>query len=400
MALDIRPSTSVERKLLAIETLVNSTDKISKVSENSVLSAFAGGISKVAGKAEKDIQLAVGSLFVDNGYDQQLDQAALNFGVAPRFQTLGSSTYVRLIAAPGTQYLATTHFPQANNGLVFELEEDVAIGALGFQYAKVRSQETGVKTNIDPISISRITPAPSGHIAILNEFGASGGRDVENDEQFRARIKDSNNILSRQTISAIEQVFIAINPKVLGVRRFGRESTGKLVLGIATQNGVNLTEGELTSLLEGSKGFVAITDIAPYGTSFIGIKLINIEAQPIDVEFRIDLTGDVDEFRKNVQIAFSKYIDFRYFNPYKDKVEWDNLLEIVKSTRGAKYVPDQYFSPRIDVPIATDRVPRFRGFKMLDLNGNLISNIQGTLSPNFYPNTQDRSFQETVLKIS
>jgi hypothetical protein len=58
---------------------------------------------------------------------------------------------------------------------------------------------------------------------------------------------------------------------------------------------------------------------------------------------------DPDEIRKKIQVAISKYLDPRFFDSVRQKVEWDNLLDIVKNTQGVDYVPDQYFYPRNDI---------------------------------------------------
>lgn len=399
MALDIRPSTSIERKLLFIETLLNSTDKVSKVSDNSVLSGVAGGVAKVAGKAEKDIILAVSQLFPDSAFGDQLDQVALNFGIASRFGALGSSTYVRLIGDPGTIYLSNTHYFTAMNGVRFELEQDIVIGVLGFTYAKVRSLTMGLETNVEPLTISKVAPQPSGHLDVVNEYMATGGRDIESDEIFRIRIKDGVNILARGTIAMFEQLFIKINTKVLKVFHQGINNDGKVVLAIATQNGVDLTQSELDELLKKSAEFFSLSEYKPFGTNFYGIKLINITYQPIDISFRVDLdtSYNPDDIRIAIQVNISKYLDFRFFDTSTTKVEWDNLLQICKNIPGVKYVPDQYFYPRTDLAIDVFMLPRMRSFLMLSLEGQVISNFTGTLSPVFYPNVVDESFHQTVL---
>jgi len=399
MALDIKPSTSIERKLLFLETLLNSTNKVSKISDNSVLSGVAGGVAKVAGKAEKDIVLAVSQLFPDSAFADQLDHVALNFGVASRFGAIGSSTYLRIVANPGTIYLTNTHVFVATGGVHFELEADLTIGSLGFTYTKVRSTISGVATNVDSLSISQVSPKPSGHISVVNEYQAVGGRDIEDDSTFRVRIKDGANILARGTTAMLEQVFININPKVLKVFNQGSNSNGKIILSIATQNGVDLTQTELDELLSKSAQYFSLTENKYFGYSYYGILLKNISYQPIDISFRVDIDNSYnsDQIRIAIQTNISKYLDFRFFDSSTQKVEWDNLLEIVKSTPGIKYVMDQYFYPRVDLSIDNFTLPRVRSFLMLNLQGQVINNYNGTLSPVYYPNIIDKSYHQTVL---
>lgn len=404
--INIKPSTSIERKLLFLETLLNTTQnedgtsRVSKVSNHSVLSGIAGGVSKIAGKAEKDIVLAVSQLFPDNAYGDQLDQVARNFGIASRMSSLGSSTYIRLVADPGTSYIANTHYFTSSSGVRFELEEDCVVGDLGFFYAKIRSLTKGAETNVDPLTIFKCSPQPTGHISCVNEYMAIGGRDVESDEIFRARIKDGPNFIARGTISMLEQVFIKINPKVLRIWNFGVHRDGKLTIAIVTQNGMDLTQSELDELLKESLPFFNLNENRPFGTNFIGIRLRNIEFQPVDVSFRVSLDNseNPDEIRKQMQINMSKYLDFRFFDSWKNQVEWDKLLQICQGIPGVIHIPDQYFYPRTDLTIDSFKLPRLRSFLMLNLQGQVISNVNNSLSPVYYPNVVDESFHLTVLK--
>ncbi len=401
MALNIRPSTSQERKLVFLETLLNGTDKVSKIGAGSALDGIADGVAKIAGKAEKDVMLAVSQLFPDSAFGTQLDECAADFGIAPRMAALGSSTYVRLSAAPGTTYTASTHIPSSTDGITFTLANNVTIGSMGFAYVLVSSASTGINTNVDPLTISKISPAPAGHLNIINEFTATGGRDIESDEIFRARIKDGANILARGTISMLEQLFIAINPKVLRVFHNGTNTVGQVVLSIATQDGSVFSNTELSDLLLTSSEFFSLTEYSPFGSSSYGIELRNITYAPIDISFRCELTldADPDQVRKDIQIAMSKYLDFRFFNSATDNVEWITLYEIVKNTKGIKHLPDQYFYPRIDTEIDTFMLPRVRGFLMLDMSGSIISSFSGTLSPVYYPNEIDAAYMATILRM-
>jgi hypothetical protein len=155
----------------------------------------------------------------------------------------------------------------------------------------------------------------------------------------------------------------------------------------------------LDELLVGSSEYLNLNDLKPFGRTYYGIKLVNITYGYVDISFRcqINASANPDEVRKQIQINISKYLDPRFFDSSKQKVEWDNLLEICKNVQGMDYIPDQYFYPRQDIFFASNVIPRLRGFLMLDLNGAVISNFQGTLSPEFFPNVADFSFQSTVL---
>ena len=398
MSLNIHPTTSEERKQLYIEALLNKTDKVTKVSPNSVLNGHAYGVAVVSGKAEKDIFLAVSQLFPDHAYGSQLDQVAENFGIAPRFTESGSSTFVRIVASVGTQYFVNTHTFTGNNGIQFQLEENITIGTFGFTYAKVRSIDVGIKSNVNTGDISRVTPIPTGHNYVINEYMSTGGRENESDADFRKRIKEGANILAHSTLSAVEQSYMKINSNVLKVVYHGCDSNGKIVLAVQSQNGIDFNSVELGEMLEKSDKVFAFTDLRPYGTQSYGVLLENVDYEPIDISFRCELfpSFNPDDIRKEIQVNVSKYLDYRTF-VQGSVLQWDDLLEIVKRTKGVKYVPDQYFYPNNDVLTNKYKVQRLRGFLMLDLQGVVISNLSGTLVPTYYPNKADFSFQQTVL---
>lgn len=398
MALKIKPTTHEQRKQIFLQTLLNKTSKVTKVSDNSVLGAIADGVAKVSGKAEKDIVLAVTQLFPDQAYGDQLDAIAANWGIAARFGALGSSTYLRLVGNEGTTYQAAVHTFISTTGIQFVLEEDVAIGETGYAYAKVRSIGIGEETNVPALTIDAVSPTPVGHSYVVNEYAAVGGRDEEDDEIFRIRIKEGPNLLATGTLARLEQVMNKLEPNVLQIRHQGINNNGNVVLAIVTQNGAALTQAELDDILLRGDEFFALTELKPYGTQSYGVELRNIDWQPIDISFRVQLfnDADADAVRDNIQRQMTQYFDFRFWES-GDTIEWDDLLQIVKGTRGVKYVPDQFFVPGTDIASDIDKLPRIRGFRMLDLNGSVIRDTAGVLLPVYYPAEADFNYQQTVL---
>lgn len=400
MPVNISPSTLEERKKLFAEILLNKTNKVSKVSDGSVLNGVAYGVAKVAGKCEKDIVVAVSQLFPDMAFSSQLDTVAEIYGIASRLGASQSSTYVRVVGDAGTTYIPGVHTFESVDGIQFDIEKTVEIGVEGFSYVKVRSIDSGTNTNVGPATITRVTPTPTGHRYCINEYKAIGGRNTEDDTLFRKRIKDGPNILAKGTLAMVEQAFIKINSNVLRVIYQGWNDQGQLKLAIVTQNGIDLTASELSQLLTEGEKFFSFTELRPYGKQSFGVVLSNIEWQPIDISFRVDLYANynIDDIRIDIQTKIAKYLDFRYWRSGIDQIEWDNLLEIVKNTKGVKYCPDQYFFPRVDIATDINKLPRLRGFIMLNVNGNVIQSLTGTLLPSFYPNVADFSFQASVLK--
>lgn len=394
----IKPTTIEELKGVFIELLLNHTDNVTKVAPLSTLNGIAYGTAKLGQKTLKDLALVETHLFPDLAYGKYLDKVADDRGVAPRFKSSGSSTYVRVVGEPGTTYTPGVHEFTGNHGIKFDVETSFSIPADGFGYIKVRSQTGGEKSNVDPLSIVRVSPVPTGHSYCVNEFKATGGREEESDEDFRKRIKEGANILARGTISMLEQVFNKINNNVLRCYFGGINKSGQVVISILTQNGIDLTTSELNTLLLKGKDFFGLTELKPDCVNGYGIHLKNITWFPVDISARVRLEQNVnpDDVRKEIQIRLNKYFDYRYFN--KEKVEWDDLLEIVKRTPGVRYVLDNHFYPGEDIPIPKNTLPRVRGFLLLNADGSVIANTNGTLNPIFYPSQPDFSYQKTVFK--
>lgn len=399
-----------ELKGTFIEMLLNNTDLVTKVSDGSVLNGISYGVSKIAQKTAKDIALIEGQLFPDYAYGAYLDTIALRNGISSRHGAIGSSTYLRIVGDPGTAYLSTTHTFTGSHGVVFELEDNFTIPAIGYGYAKVRSVITGAVSNVDSLTITKLSPQLNGHKYVINEYGAMGGLDIETDDVFRKRIKEGANLLSRGTLSMLEQVFMKFNPNVLRVFHNGFNSKGQIVIAIVTQNGINLSVPEINDLLLKSESYLNLTESKPSGTNTYGVDIVNVNWYPIDVSVRLDLESNfnTDFVRKQMQLSYSKYLDYRTWKDLQI-VEWDDLLSITKRTDGVKYVYDNYFFLTVydgitpiqthhkDLPIPRNTLPRIQGFQLLDRNGNIISNTSNTLNPFYYPNRPDGAYTSTVL---
>lgn len=386
-----------ELKLMFLEILLNKTEKINDVSAESVLNGIAFGCAKVGQKCLVNQAVVEGHIFPDTAYGIYLDQLAAIRGVAPRFGAAGSSTYIRISAEEGTTYLQGVHTFIATSGMTFSLEEDVVIGVNGYAYTKVRCNQEGLATNVDPLSINKVNPIPTGHLACTNEYRATGGRDAEDDDLFRQRIKDSINQLSRTTLSYLEQVFMKINNNVLKLYKGAIDGDGKLNLIVVSVNGQNFTTAEFDEILSRSEEYLSLSELLRSSSDF-ALKLNNVDWLPVDIEFRADIDPayDQNQVRREIQIQMSKLFDYRFWK-YGDKIEWENLLFAAKQVDGVRYVPDTHFYPGSDINVPKYRLPRIRGFVMRDLNGNIIEDNGGVLSEFYYPNEIDQSFQASVL---
>lgn len=376
-------------KNLWIETFINKTDKVSDITDNSVLNATAYATAKVAQKALKDVAIVEAQIFPEEASGEYLERAATLFGVTPRKGALGSSTYIRVYAKPGTTYTKGVNVFVSTNGVRFPIEETLIVGDSGYGYVKVKSESVGAFTNVDPNSIVTLTPVPNGHIECTNEYYAVGGRDEEDDEMFRIRILNHQNVYAEGTLEKLVQILQNIDSRVLKIMFVGVMEDSFIHIQIATQNGQELTYQELQTLLEGATPYFGVGDMIVSGR-LMGIKFENASWYEVGgekgIDFRCELEAgyDIAAVRKNIQVGMTKYLDWRFWEPGR-QVEWDNLLEITKNTEGVKYVADQDFYPKVDEPVSEWLLPRIKKFVMRDLEGNVLFDMENQFSPVFYP---------------
>jgi hypothetical protein len=376
-------------KNLWIETFINKTDKVSDITDNSVLNATAYATAKVAQKALKDVAIVEAQIFPEEASGEYLDRAATLFGVTPRKGALGSSTYIRVYAKPGTTYTKGVNVFVSTNGVRFPIEETLIVGDSGYGYVKVKSESVGAFTNVDPNSIVTLTLVPNGHIECTNEYYAVGGRDEEDDEMFRIRILNHQNVYAEGTLEKLVQILQNIDSRVLKIMFVGVMEDSFIHIQIATQNGQELTYQELQTLLEGATPYFGVGDMIVSGR-LMGIKFENASWYEVGgekgIDFRCELEAgyDIAAVRKNIQVGMTKYLDWRFWEPGR-QVEWDNLLEITKNTEGVKYVADQDFYPKVDEPVSEWLLPRIKKFVMRDLEGNVLFDMENQFSPVFYP---------------
>lgn len=386
-----------ELKQIFTEVFLNKTDKVSDISNESVLNAIAYGCSKLTQRMLVNQAVVESHIFPDTAYGEYLDELAKIKGISPRFGACGSTTYLRIEGLPGTSYSKDFITIQSSSGITFVLENDFTIGESGWGYAKVKSKQVGATSNVDALTINFMNNAPSGHYICTNEYRAVGGMDNESDETFRVRIKESVNQLARTTLSYIEQIFMKINNRVLRVYKGGIDKDNKLNLIVVSVNGQDFSQEEFDEILSRSEEYLSLNELMLENSGF-SLNLKNVDWLPIDVDFRanIDASYDKDEVRRQMQIKISKLFDYRYWK-YGDKIEWENMLYSIRSVDGVRYIPDNYFYPQSDVNVPKYRLPRLRGFILRDLDGNILADNYNILSPFNYPNDRDLSFQSSVI---
>ena len=379
--------TIADLKSLYIETFLNHTTKVSKISDLSVLNAHAFGIAKVFQKDLKDTAILESQIFPELSSGSYLDNAAKLVGVDSRLSASVSSTYVLVYADPATVYVPGESIFVSNQGVTFNIVSVVIVGDNGYAYIPVRSSSVGKNANVSAFSINQILNPPLGHLYCTNEYEAIGGRDLESDEDFKTRISMFKDFAANGSLNNLLTNLNLIDSDILQIRKSGYSEDGKVLLSLVTCNGKWYSDDELLMFENELSSILNITDTNDQA-GILGIKLQNIEWHEVGgasgLDFRVDImSGYSDvEIRRNIQIQLTKYFDFRYFN--KSRVEWDDLLQIIKNTKGIKYVPDEFFSPNTDSLIEKYKLPRIVKFVMRDMTGNILFDNNNSILPIYY----------------
>lgn len=364
-----------------VKVLLSKTDKVTKVSNDSVLGGISYGVSKLAQKSLKDIALVETHLFPEFAYGDNLDIVANRRGVPQRLGAAASSVYLRIIADPGTQYIQATHI-FTGQGINFQLEQDTTIGLEGYTYARARSIQEGSRSNVNSLLIDTVSNEPEGHVSVLNEFKAQGGRDIEDDELFRDRIINYPNITSKDTLTSLLQIMLEFESNIFRVYKKGVSTDGKIIIGIMLQNGSFLSQNELDTLLLNITPSLSLSDVGPLGEALLILE--NCDYLPIDVKFRFKASSQANltQLRIDLQNKLSKYLDLRFWD--NRVVQWEYMLNVISSHRDVLLLPEQYFSPSTDILVYLGQYPRIRSFQMYNLDGELISENTTNFEPVLY----------------
>lgn len=390
-------TTINELKNIFLEILFSKTNKVSKVSDSSILNATAYANATIAQKSLQEIAKIEAQLFPEYANGEFLDLIAERYGIFERLGATPSSTYLYLYGNPGTIYFKDTSTFSSNEGVTFVLEdEQVEIPNCKYIYAKVRSQEPGKKTNVSPLSIVNCVNPPTGHLFCVNEFMATGGRDLESDEELIYRIKNINNTLGTKTLDFLKQIALRFNSNILKFVHLG-SFLGKTRIGVYTQSGASLTQDELSYLQIQLQDYFALSDISDSNNSRIIFE--NISYAPIDMNFKIDYANDVysvDEIYSAIQRKLISFLDFRFWDTNKN-VQWGQLLDIVTHTEGVLTVPYADFKVnggQNDIVVKKNLLPRFRSFLIYDLDGNIIidTDMSDNMLPIIYPTYENAEY--------
>lgn len=384
-------------KALYIETLLNNTNNISKVTDLSVLNAHAFAVAKLLQKDLKETAILESQIFPQLAHLTYLDNAAKLVGGLTRLSATGSSTYVLVIADSGTQYVPGETTFVSSKGTQFNIEYPTQINDNGYGYIAVKSIGVGANTNVDALTINVCNNPPTGHSACTNEYQATGGRDAETDEDFKIRLSTFGNLAAKETQLNILENLKLYDNRILRILKNGFSDDGKIQLALMTCDGSAFTSEELLTLESKLSNFISLSDLNYQGNN-IGIELTNVTYTDINIAFYVDIisgfsTADV---RRSIQINLTKYLDFRYWN--KTNLEWTRLWDVVVNTKGVNDAPDNAFviststissvtppTSTSDIAIPILNPPRIKQFVIYDMTGTVLYDNNSVVLPIYYP---------------
>lgn len=369
-----------------------------KVGFNSSLEGIFYGVAKIGQLMNKDLLNVRADNDIDNASGQQLDNYAQKKGILTRFSETGSSVGIFIIADPGTSYIAGANKFVSKSGVVFDIISDITISSLGYAYVKANSTTLGANTKVAAKSITKCTPAPTGHKSCWNDFMAIGGRDNEADSDFRNRIKNSLNIISKSTLAQYQQILINSNNRVLNVYKGGRNSsTGAFIIYVLSVDGLIFSNAEFDNMNTAIQDYLSLVE-QQYGVEFKNVNFINI-----DISMRAEINSGVDmtTLTAEMQTAMQKKYDYRYVKANSTISRLDLML-IARNTTNVNRILDNYFyvnGSTQDIILGDLTFPRFRSFVIYDKNGNIISdNNNASEYEIFFQNTPDYDYLK-LLKL-
>ena len=361
------------------------TDKVTKVSANSVLSGLTNAFSSLVQKSLKENALVESYLDPDQATGERLDQVALQRGLGGRQAVpLGSSVYLRLEADAGTQY-TTDHSFTGSHGVVFRLQENYTMNNRRFAYRLATTESTGEGTNVQPFTILQLQEMLEGHVSVVNDVRAFGGRDAENDDQLRWRIRNYGNIAAISSIMKLSIFANSINNNVFRLFHL-RNSVRGVVLGVITHSGVPLSDEDLTSLREQLIEFSAINDST--------LELENTQPTALFISARVALSIEMnyEALLNRLQINFEDLFRGYLYSGVGQNIDPTTLQNIlyretaITSVSSTGFQPSNSFFVPVGIPL------RLAGMELRSLEGDILtSTSQMTEEYTTYYN-QERSF--------
>ena len=184
--------SEVDDDVIHARMLENLPDDIDKTE-----GGFAHDFTRPAALEKAELLIAINDaiqvFFPAWSYGTYLDMIASQVGLTRRSATYAETT-LSITGAEGTLipagFLWSTAGTAITESIQFETVESVVIGPEGTATVHVRCTQTGPVGNVPENSITLMVSPMGGIAEIKNESPATGGSDIETDDELRARIEE------------------------------------------------------------------------------------------------------------------------------------------------------------------------------------------------------------------
>ena len=152
-------------------------------------------------KAWQDMEGSYFSAFVSTARGSSLDRVGTLMGVTREMQ---QQAEVSVTFTGTTGYVIPTGFAvSTNDNLVFHTMSDAVITDDGTVVVMAQCEETGEVGNVEAGEIALIVSPVADVTSVINYSAATGGKDKENDAEFRERMLEGLGTTKGSTIDAV-----------------------------------------------------------------------------------------------------------------------------------------------------------------------------------------------------
>lgn len=258
------------------------------------INIFVGSSSVVAAALIKQLAYSVSRLFLDSADGEDLDRWAWDRYRLVRkgaSSAIGKVTFERTSFAAGAGSIPAGTKLRTINGIAYVTTTTATFGATSLSAtAYVRAIQAGKASQVGKNYIRKFQEASSlfdRSITVNNYNATAGGEDVEEDEDFRERIRDFWRTARRGTLGAIEFGARTVEGVVsaLAVEAFSGDGSSARI--------VNLYIADSSGVANEALARQVVAALDEYRAA--GIKVIVYTSIPLIVDIILSLT-----FRANV----------------------------------------------------------------------------------------------------
>ena len=179
--------------------------------EGSDANIFVGSTSVVGDYLLKQLGFSIAAQTLDGAESEDLDRYAFDRYQLPRKGAIaarGQVRFFRTVATIGAGSIASNTRLRTLTGVEYITTTTASFAALDLEViANVRAVEAGKSSQVGTNSIRQfVTPGSvfDGSIQVTNDLPMAGGENAEEDDDFRARIRDFWRTARRGILAAIE----------------------------------------------------------------------------------------------------------------------------------------------------------------------------------------------------